>query len=176
MQDYYNSAGGGDINGYQQQYNLLLKQRQDYVDMYNKEDAKKKKSQAALEESKQKIAELDDQIRFFSEDLAKSLWDIDVKGWADQLSDALMSAFENGENMANAYGDTVRNILQSIGAKMIQLQIMEPMFEKLRTKLFGDGKDNKGVFDPNDVAGSAKKVTDVVADFFGQNGMARMPL
>lgn len=170
MQDYYNSAGGGDINGYQQQYNLLLKQRQDYVDMYNKEDAKKKKSQAALEESKQKIAELDDQIRFFSEDLAKSLWDIDVKGWADQLSDALMSAFENGENMANAYGDTVRNILQSIGAKMIQLQIMEPMFEKLRTKLFGDGKDNKGVFDPNDVAGSAKKVTDVVADFFGQNG------
>lgn len=170
MQDYYNSAGGGDINGYQQQYNLLVQKRKDYVDMYNKEDGKKKKSNSALNESKQKIAELDDQIRFFSEDLAKRLWGLDVKGWADQLSDALVSAFENGENMAKAYGDTVRNILQSLGSKMIQLQIMEPMFEKLRTKLFGDGKDNKGVFDPNDVARSAQKVTDIVADFFGQNG------
>ena len=170
MQDYYNSAGGGDINGYQQQYNLLVQKRKDYVDMYNKEDGKKKKSNSALNESKQKIAELDDQLRFFSEDLAKRLWGLDVKGWADQLSDALVSAFENGENMAKAYGDTVRNILQSLGSKMIQLQIMEPMFEKLRTKLFGDGKDNKGVFDPNDVARSAQKVTDIVADFFGQNG------
>ena len=170
MQDYYNAAGGGDINGYQQQYNLLVQKRKDFVDIYNKEDDKKKKSQAVLNESKQKIAELDDQLRFFSEDLAKRLWGLDVKGWADQLSDALVSAFENGENMAKAYGDTVRNILQSLGSKMIQLQIMEPMFEKLRTKLFGDGKDNKGVFDPNDVAGSAQKVTDIVADFFGQNG------
>lgn len=170
MQDYYNSAGGGDINGYQQQYNLLVQKRKDYVDMYNKEDGKKKKSNSALNESKQKIAELDDQLRFFSEDLAKRLWGLDVKGWADQLSDALVSAFENGENMAKAYGDTVRNILQSLGSKMIQLQIMEPMFEKLRTKLFGDGKDNKGVFDPNDVTRSAQKVTDIVADFFGQNG------
>ena len=170
MQDYYNAAGGGDINGYQQQYNLLVQKRKDFVDIYNKEDDKKKKSQAVLNESKQKIAELDDQLRFFSEDLAKRLWGLDVKGWADQLSDALVSAFENGENMAKAYGDTVRNILQSLGSKMIQLQIMEPMFKKLRTKLFGDGKDNKGVFDPNDVAGSAQKVTDIVADFFGQNG------
>lgn len=170
MANYYNSAGGQNIGGYEQQYNLLTKKRQNYVDIYNKEDEKKKKSESALEEYKQKIAELDDQLRYFSEDLAKRLWDIDVKGWADQLSDALSTAFDNGENMAKAYGDTVKSILQSIGNKMIQMQIMEPMFERLQTKLFGNGKDKKGVFDPKDVSGSAKKVTDVVADFFGQNG------
>ena len=170
MSDYYNAAGAGDINGYQQQYNLLMQKRKDYVDIYNKEDAKKKKSQSALIETKQKIAELDDQIRFFSEDLAKRLWDIDVKGWADQISDALASAFENGENMANAYGDTVRGILQSIASKMMQMEIMQPMFEKLRTKLFGDGGGNKGVFNPEDITGSARSMSKIIADYFGTNG------
>ena len=170
MAKYYGSAGGEGINGYQQQYNLLMQKRGDYIDMYNKEDAKKKKSESALTETKQKIAELDDQIRFFSEDLAKSLWDIDVKGWANQLSDALASAFENGENMAKAYGDTVKSILQNVASKMMQMEIMQPMFEKLRVKLFGDGKDKKGAFNPEDIAGSARSISKIVADYFGTNG------
>lgn len=169
MADYYKAAGGDGANGYQQQLNLLNKQREDYVSMYNKEDKKKKKSSSSLQEYKQKIAELDDQIRYFSEDLAKNLWGIDIKGWADQLSDALANAFENGENMAKAYGDTVRSILQSIASKMMQMEILEPMFEKLQKKLFGDDK-SKGVFDPADVTGSAKNVSKVVADYFGKDG------
>lgn len=176
MSDYYNAAGGGDINGYQQQYNLLIKKRQDYIDMYNKEDAKKKKSQASLDETKQKIAELDDQMRYFSEDLAKNLWGIDVKSWAGQLSDALANAFENGENAANAYGDTVRNILQSVASKMMQMEVLEPMFKRLKEKLFGNGGDKKGVVDPKDMAGSARRLSGVVADFFGKNGEGQKAL
>lgn len=164
MYDYYQKNSIG--NGYQQELNNLLDQRKDYLNILNDQESKKKKSQSDIEETKAKIAELDDQIRFFSEDLAKELWDIDVKGWADQLSDALASAFENGENMAKAYKDTVTGILQQVMNKMMKLSVLEPMFERLQDKLFGD----KGVFDVSDVEGSMGSVVSVITDYFGQGG------
>ena len=180
MQDYYNSAGGGDTNGYQQQYNLLVQKRKDYVDMYNKEDRKKKKSNSALNESKQKIAELDDQLRFFSEDLAKRLWGIDIKSWADQISDALASAFENGENAAEAYKNAVNNIMKSVVNNILKVGIIQPMMEKLHRKMFGyvdengnyqagvvNAKDEHAWDNPQEVAA---KLLSVSADYFSDKG------
>lgn len=175
MAKYYASAGAStDINGYQQQLNMLVQKRKDYVDMYNAESGKKKTSKSALQEYKDKIADLDDQIRYFGQDLAKNLWDVDIKSWADQLGDALMSAFENGENAAKAFNDSVRSILQGVFSKMLKLQVLEPMFQRLQDKLFGN-KDNgtTGVFDPNDIVGSSKKVAQVITEFFGTNGEGR---
>ena len=175
MAKYYNSAGGSlDFNGYQQQYNMLVQKRKDYVGMYNAENHKKKKSNSALQEYKDKIADLDDQIRYFGQDLAKNLWDVDIKSWADQLGDALMSAFENGENAAKAFDDSVRSILQGVFSKMLKLQVLEPMFQRLQDKLFGN-KDNgtTGVFDLNDIVGSSKKVAQVITQYFGVNGEGR---
>ena len=164
MYDYYNQNSTG--SGYLQEYQNLLQMRQDYLDILNKQESKKKKSDADIEETKAKIAELDDQIRFFTMDLAKELYDIDIKGWADQLSDALASAFENGESMAKAYKETVTSILQSLMSKMMQMAIIEPMFQKLQDKLFG----KNGVFDPNDMVGSMSKVTATIAEYFGKGG------
>ena len=181
MANYYNSAGGEGVNGYQQQFNLLNQQRSNYIGMYNEEDSKKKKSAASLEEYKQKIAELDDKIMHFSEDLAKNLWGIDLKSWADQISDALANAFENGENAANAYKDAVTNIMRSVAHNILKLGILEPMFEKLRRKLFGhfdekgnyiaDGliniKDDHAWDDPEKTGGL---ILSQLADFMGDNG------
>ena len=169
MYEYYiqNSSG----TGYQQEYQNLLQQRKDYLDILKKQESKKKKSQSDIEETKGKIAELDEQIRFFSMDLAKELWDIDIKGWADQLSDALASAFENGESMAKAYKETVTIILQQVMNKMMQMAILEPMLQSLQDKLFGNAEKNiTGVFDPNDPKGSMSKVTAMISDFFGKGG------
>lgn len=181
MANYYNSAGGEGVNGYQQQFNLLNQQRSNYIGMYNEEYSKKKKSAASLEEYKQKIAELDDKIMHFSEDLAKNLWGIDLKSWADQISDALANAFENGENAANAYKDAVTNIMRSVAHNILKLGILEPMFEKLRRKLFGrfdekgnyiaDGliniKDDHAWDDPEKTGGL---IMSQLADFMGDNG------
>lgn len=169
MYDYYRKNSGG--TGYQQEYQNLQDERQKYIDMYNAENGKKKSSAAALEEYKAKIAELDDQIRYFTMDLANELFSIDIKGWADQLSDALCSAFENGESMAKAYKETVTNILQQVMSKMMQLAILEPMFQSLQDKLFGNREKNiSGVFNPNDPKGSMAKVTAMITDFFGKGG------
>ena len=101
MYNYYQQNSGG--NGYQQQLANLRSEREKYMQMYNEEEDKKDSSGAALEEYKKKIAELDDQIHYFAMDLANELWGIDLKGWAQQLSDALATAFENGTDMAKAY-------------------------------------------------------------------------
>ena len=164
MYSYYTQNTSG--NGYQQELNNLIQQRKDYLEILDKQEAKKKKSQSDIEETKGKIAELDDQIRFFSQDLAKELFDIDIKGWADQLGDALASAFENGENMAKAYRDTVTSILQSLAQKMMKTAYLEKMFESLQDKLFGPN----GVVDPTDMQGSMSKATAVISDFFGKGG------
>lgn len=167
--EYYSGNSAG--TGYQQEYQNLLNQREDYLKILDKQESKKKKSQSDIEETKSKIAELDDQIRYFTQDLAKELFDIDIKGWADQLSDALASAFENGESMAKAYKETVTSILQQLMNKMMQLAILEPMFQRLQDKLFGNAEKNiSGVFDPNDPKGSMSKVTAMITDFFGKGG------
>lgn len=169
MHEYYSQNSSG--SGYQQEYQNLLDQRKDYMEILEKQESKKKRSQSDIEETKGKIAELDDQIRYFTIDLAKELWDIDIKGWADQLSDALASAFENGESMAKAYKETVTSILQQVMNKMMQLAILEPMFQSLQDKLFGNAEKNiSGVFDPNDPKGSMSKVTAMITDFFGKGG------
>lgn len=153
MKEFYGAAAGAD-NGYQQQFELLKRERQDYVDMYNKEDDKKNKSQKDLLEYKKKIAELDDKVLHFVEDTAKNLWGIDIKGWADQVSDALCNAFENGEDAAKAFKDTTEDILRGVANNIIKVGIIQPMFEKLNRKLYGyndkEGNYHAGLIDMHD--------------------------
>lgn len=174
MRLYYAAAGGGDITGYQQQYNLLLQKRKDYSDMYNAENGKKKKSNSALEEYKSKIAELDDQIKYFSEDIAKNLYSIDLKSWADQLSDALMTAFENGDNAAEAFKNSVTSILQSLTKQMISLGVMQPLFDKLRNQLFGytdsNGVVHKGSFDASHPDSNKEQWMSDISEALGKDG------
>lgn len=174
MRQYYAAAGGGNITGYQQQYNLLLQKRKDYADMYNAENDKKKKSKSALEEYKSKIAELDDQIKYFTEDIAKNLYSIDLKSWADQLSDALMTAFENGDDAAEAFKNSVTSILQSLTKQMVSLGVMQPLFDKLRNQLFGytdaNGVVHKGSFDASHPDSNKEQWMSDISEALGKDG------
>ena len=173
MYEYY-GRGGMIGSGYTQELKNLQSERDNYMSQLDNQLKKKKKSDADIEETKKKIAELDEQIYYFTQDLAKELWGIDFKSWGQQLSDALATAFENGSNMAEAFNDTVTNILQGLASKMLNIGFIEPMFSQLQTDLFGqknsDGTYSGGVIDLNDMKSSAQKVTDYIADFFGTNG------
>ena len=172
MYEYYSRNAAG--SGYMQEYENLKAERANYMEQLNKQEAKKKKSQSDIEETKKKIAELDEQIYYFSQDLAKELWGIDFKSWGQQLSDAMATAFENGTNLAEAFDSTVTGILQGLASKMLNIGFIEPMFSQLQSDLFGqknaDGTYSGGVIDLNDMKSSAQKVTDYIADFFGTNG------
>lgn len=174
MASYYNAAGGGKETGYQQEYALLQEKRQKYVEMYNAEDKKKHSSEASKQEYLEKIAELDDEIRYFAEDLADELYGINLKDWAAQLSDALTTAFENGESAAEAYGDTVKSIMQSVLNNMLKIGILEPMMKQLENALFGytDANGNKvqGLFNAEDPESSIEAVMAYIGKFFGSGG------
>lgn len=168
MYEYYNKNSAG--TGYQQELANLKSEREDYMRMYDAEQDKKNSSGEALEEYKSKIAELDDQIRYFAEDIANELWGIDIKGWADQISDAIMTAFENGESAVKAFDDTVKSIMQNVVSEMLKVGVIEPMMERLRDKLFGENgvtSTDKLAADP---LGESKKVLAAIGDYFKPGG------
>ena len=167
MREYYMTNGSG--TGYRQELANLKAERENYIEMYNLEADKKNESSEALMEYKQKIAELDDQIAYFAEDLSNELFSIDLKGWASQIGDALMTAFENGEDAAEAFKDTVKDIMRRVLNNMLTIGILEPMMENLRKKLFGENGKG-GVFDANNPEGTIDAAMQEIAAFFGEGG------
>ena len=173
MQDFY--SRNADKSGYQQQLEDLKEQKRIYQDMYTTEESKKNASGEALTEYKQKIAELEDEILYFTEDLANELWGIDFKGWSDQISDALWTAFENGEDAVKAFRDTANDIIAEVAKKMMNIHLIEPAMKNLETQLFG-GVDSNG----NVVKGAAynedtgmwneDETLRILGRFFGKDG------
>lgn len=167
MYDYYSRYGGG--SGYSQELKLLQEQREKIMEMYDLEDKKKKTSKEELENYRQQISELDEQIRYFTEDLANELWGIDLKGWADQIGDALMTAFENGTSAASAFRDSVQDIMRDVVKNMLSVGIIQPYMEKLRKKLFGENGQG-GLFDPENAQGTIGATLGGLAEFFKEDG------
>ena len=173
MRRYYYE--GSALNGYQQQLATLKQMKTTYENMYTTEEGKKSASESALEEYKQKIAELEDQIIYFTEDLARELWDIDFKSWASQISDALWTAFENGEDAMEAFHDAANDIIADVAKKMMNIHLIEPAFKELETMLFG-GIDSNGnvvkgaAYDETTGKWNEEETLRILGKFFGEDG------
>lgn len=120
----------------------LQRQREEIERQMLAEEDKKKTDQSKIEDYKQQIAELDDQLRYFYEDLAKDLYDIDLKDWASSIADSLVDAFASGEDAAEAFDKTVADIMKNVLKNILQAQYIETAMSSLREYLFG--KDGKG--------------------------------
>ena len=139
------SGEGTGVSSYMIEYNALLKERQMKMQQYNEESKKKKQDGQKLEEWKGEIADLDIQISQFAENLLNELWGIDFKSWAGQISDALMTAFENGTSAAKAFDESVNDILRNMVKDMMQLAIIEPFMERIKREVLGYTDEN-GVY------------------------------
>lgn len=173
MQEYYRKNSGR--SGYAAELENLKAMREDYIKMYNLENEKKKKSDEALKEYKQQISELDEQIMFFVEDLANELWGIDLKGWADQISDSLWTAFENGEDAVKAFHETAKDIISDVAKRMMNIHLIEPAMAKLEEALFGKiGSDGKriggGAYNMQTGQFDEKETLEILGNFFSENG------
>ena len=127
-----------------QRENLLgqLANKQQQLDL---ERQKKKRDDSAIADLEEEILNLQEDIMQYSKDLASELFSLDLQGWAQQIGDALIDAFANGESAAEAFNTTVSDILKNVVKNMAQLYILEPAMKELEQYLFGsDGKG--GVF------------------------------
>lgn len=153
------SQGG---NFYDTTYASMLTQRDELVRQQQLEEDKKKTDSSKVADYKQQILELQDQIDYFAEDMAKKLYDIDIQSWAKDLSDAVVEAWENGENAADAYGEKVKeilnNTLKSIVAKSIMEKALEPTLEFVKKTM----DDNNGILNEDSIK--------VIADMLGKAG------
>lgn len=131
-----------------QQVSNLKEQLQIQKDILSAEEDKKNSDREKVEEYKQSIKEIEYQIRYFTEELAKDLYSIDLKSWASQFGDALVDAWLNGEDAAKAYKDTVADVMRDVVKSWIQQQYIEKALKQVETTLFGtDGKG--GMFADN---------------------------
>lgn len=155
------------------QIDSLKKQRAELQYQMRAEDAKKKTDQGKMEDYRNSIAELDDQIKYYTTDLAKSLYDIDIKSWASEFGDALFEAWQKGENGADAFRKKTNEIMGQLANDVLKKGIMEKALQKVNDYLFGsDGKGGvfaDGVLSEDEIAGAAGAFMDAqnsVTDYF----------
>lgn len=146
----------------------LQKQQEEVQKQMEAEQDKKDSDASKIEDYKQQYIELGEQIKYFYEDLASEQFGIDLKGWSDQISEALVNAFANGEDAAKAFDDTVADIMRNVIKEMISLNVIKPAMNKLRDYLFGD----KGIFTDSS-AGGTKLTEQEAAGLMQQLGSLR---
>ena len=63
--------------------------------------------------------------------MAKSLYDIDLHSWASQLTEAIVGAWEKGEDAAEAYKDKVKELMKDLTSNILTKKVMERAFDTL---------------------------------------------
>lgn len=163
------------LKTYQAQYVSLVAQRRELEGQLRDEESKKKSDSGKIADYQQQINELNGQIRYFIEDLAKELYAIDFDDWAGQISDALTNAFANGEDAALAFDDAVNNIMKNVANSILKNLVIAPMMEKLQQKLFGDENGKGGIFESfEDLNDNTELAASVIKDFFDTEGNAML--
>ena len=118
------------------------------------EEEKSNTDDEKLEDMKQQYHDALEAERNFTKELAESQYGVNLKDWSSQIADSLVDAFASGEDAAKAFDDTVADIMKSVISNMINLSVLQPAMDKLRTTLFGeDGLG--GIFGVNSAGGTS---------------------
>ena len=118
----------------EEQYAELEKQRQAEID-------KKKTDKDKVLDYDAQLSELRDQITYFAQDLANELYGIDLKGWAQELGDALYDAWRAGENGAEAFRNKAGEIIAEVMNDIFRLRVLEPAMQDISDYLFGTDEE-----------------------------------
>ena len=127
------SALGGiyATGGYEEMFENLQRQRDELARQYDAESRKKKSDSDKLADYEQQLMEAEEKLKDYALDMAKSLYDIDLHSWASQLTEAVVSAWENGEDAVEAYRSKVKDIMKDLTQNILAKKVMERAFESL---------------------------------------------
>lgn len=93
-----------------------------------KEDAKKNTDEDKLDEYRQNYTEamneFKNELKSLVEDITASTDD-----WASSMGDAIRSAFQNGENAARAFRDTVKTMIGDVVENMLEMAVLQPLID-----------------------------------------------
>ena len=141
----------------------LMVQRDELQKQRDSENKKKKKDKNAISDYDAQIEEANQQISEFAQAWAKTIYSIDLKDWASQLTDAIVEAWQKGEDAVDAYEDKVKELMNSLTKNILSQKILEvalkPTLDNIENKL----KANGGKLEAEDVL----SITDSLIDAEG---------
>jgi hypothetical protein len=140
------SLDGGRTFQSQMQTNLAQKyaELRELYYQRDKEWAKSNTSKSKINEYNSSIKDKLQEIRDYEEEVANTLYGIDLKGWSDDFSDALVSAWMNGTDAADAYSQKVGDIMNAMIKKWLSLEFIQPRMKEIQSLMFG--ADGQGGF------------------------------
>lgn len=108
---------------------LSLSKASEYANMAAAEDAKKNTDEDKLKEYKQQQQQFMDEfvnsLKSMADEITASTDD-----WASNMGNAIRSAFQNGENAARAFRNTVKDMIGDVVENMLEMAILQPMIEE----------------------------------------------
>lgn len=155
-------------NAYQAELTGLMAQRDQLQRQRANEDAKKKTDKDKLADYDQQIEEMERSIRNAAKNFLKELYGVDMKSWASQLTDAVVSAWEKGEDAIDAYKKKAKEMVKDLTKNIIAQKIMEQALQK-PLDFLTQQIEKKGRLDEYDV-------TQLASDLYsaGENSVANI--
>jgi hypothetical protein len=151
-EDTYNSVLGSEsnISAYQDQLVLLNAERDELQEQRNAEASKKNSDEDKLADYDQQITEMEQSLQTFAQDFLKDIYSIDMKSWASELTDTVVSAWAAGEDAVDAYREKVKDMVKDVTKNIVSQKIMEKALQKPLDYLTGI-LDEKGQLDETDM-------------------------
>ena len=117
-------------NAYKAQYASLMAQKDELQKQMNAESSRKKKDKDKIADYKQQQIELEMTLKSFSTSFLKDIYGVDMKSWASQLTDAVVGAWEKGEDAIDAYKKKAKDMVKDLTKNILSQKIMEAALQK----------------------------------------------
>lgn len=155
-------------DAYQAELTGLMAQRDQLQRQRANEDAKKKTDKDKLADYDQQIEEMERSIKNAAKNFLKELYGVDMKSWASQLTDAVVSAWEKGEDAIDAYKKKAKEMVKDLTKNIISQKIMEQALQR-PLDFLTQQIEKKGRLDEYDV-------TQLASDLYsaGENSVANI--
>lgn len=106
--------------------------------MIGDEQSKKKTDNGKIQDYQNQIAELDRQIQDMYDEIANDILQTNAKDFASTLADSLTEAFKAGEDAANAFEQTVNEVLQNAIVNQLKKKFLENQLQSALDSLYTD--------------------------------------
>lgn len=144
------------------QYAAMVQQRDLLQSAANSEKHGKSGDAQRASDYEAQAAELNDQINEFKSNVLKEIYGIDLTSFSNSLSSALVDAFKNGQDAAEAFANSVNNLLDTIVKNVIAQAVIMPEVEKLMKQI----EDTYDLNDPD----SIDNVIDIISEWSDKIG------
>ncbi len=138
----------------------LMAQRDQIQRQWDAENGKKKKSQDKLDDYEKQLEDMRLQIETFAQDFLESVYSVDIKSWASELTDAVVSAWQNGEDAAQAYHDKAKELVTDLTKNILSQKIMEQALQPVLNYLTEELNNNSGLLSEDSIIGLGRKLNE----------------